>query len=131
MTSFSRKDLIFLKLKELQNSKNHSKYWNISWNLGLYLKNLILILKPNNILEIGTSNGFSTLFLSIEMNEDAKISTIEIDQNRFDEAFENFRKCSLTQNINQLLGNCLEILDKHDFKDKFDFVFLSSSYLSL
>ena len=57
--------IIYSKLKQISINCEHSKYWNISYSLGEILKDKVKQFSPTNILEIGTSNGFSTLWLCL------------------------------------------------------------------
>jgi caffeoyl-CoA O-methyltransferase len=101
-----REEIIFSRLKYLQENKKNKKNWNISWQLASFISNFIKINQPKKILEIGTSNGFSTLAISRYLNEKAKIITIEVEKTRFDEAKTNFNVCKLGH-IKQILGNAL------------------------
>lgn len=130
-----KKELILSKLIELEDLKEKSskKYWNISYGLGEKLAELVGSLKPENILEFGTSNGFSTLWLSLESDDGCNIYTIEVDKIRFEEANKNFSECGL-DNIHQLHGEIFEILTTYDFNVMFDLVFIDAmqkSYLDL
>lgn len=124
------KSKIDLKLKDLQNAKFSNKNWNITWNLGLFLENLVLISKPKRILEIGTSNGFSTLFLARALlNEDidSEIFTIEVNETRFLEAKKNFDEVGLTF-VKQLKGEIFDILEGNILSEKFNFVFIDAAH---
>jgi len=115
---------IYSLLKSLKKEKK--KNWNISWNLCMFLTNLIEINKPKRVLEIGTSNGFSTLCLLKNLPLTSKIYTIEINNTRFEEAKQNFLKYS--KNIFQIKGNVFEILkDKKKLNEKFDLIFIDAA----
>ncbi len=120
-------DTIFSRLEFLQKNKEKQKRWNISWQLASFISNFIKIHQPKNILEIGTSNGFSTLAISrfLDKNE-SKIITIEVDKTRFHEAKINFDLCKL-DNIEQILGNALEIVPK--LNEKFDLIFMDAGQM--
>lgn len=122
-------DKIDQKLIDLQKNKNHSKYWNITWRLGVFLSELVNMNSPQNVLEIGTSNGFSTLFIAKSISIDSKIYTIEIDEGRFEEARKNFSDCGI-ENIISLNGNVFDILENYSFDEKIDFVFLDAAHKS-
>ena len=99
MLDFSNKKLILNKLKKLEELKKKITYWNISFEQGNFLSNLVLEKKPENILEIGTSNGFSTLFLALNLDAKCNLTTIEINKNRFEEAKRNFEECNLKMHL--------------------------------
>ena len=122
----SSNDLIEKKLNELEMSKFGSKYWNITQEQGEFLSNLIFFKKPQNVLEIGTSNGYSTLFLARNVNS-GKIFTIEIDEDRFNEARRNFLSCELEEKIICLNDDVFSVLNDYDFGCRFDLVFVDAA----
>ena len=120
-------DTIFSRLEFLQKNKENKKNWNISWQLASFISNFVKINQPKSILEIGTSNGFSTLAISRFLNKKtSKIVTIEVDETRFSEAKINFDLCGL-ENIEQIKGNALEIVPK--LNKKFDFIFMDAGQM--
>lgn len=124
---------IFETLTQLQKNKQNSNNWNITWEQGYILSQYILLKNPNQILEIGTSNGFSTLWLALEIEEDSNITTIEINKKRFLEAKNIFTNLKLN-NITQINEDIFNILKKKELNQKFDFVFIDavqSFYLDL
>lgn len=119
------KTQIITKLNFLQQQKLNNKFWNITWEQGVFLSDLIEIKQPKKILEIGTSNGFSALWLAKEMPEASTIDTIEVNESRFKCAKQNFKDCNLT-NITQHLGEVFEVLPK--LKQKYDFIFIDAAH---
>lgn len=90
-----------------------------------YLKFLIKSYKIKNILEIGTAIGYSGILMAKEIKEDnGKLYTIEIDEERYNLAQENFKKSGLN-NIISIKGDALEEVKK--IEDRFDFVFIDAS----
>ena len=73
------------------------------------LKLLLLLKKPEHILEIGTAVGFSALFMS-ENRPEAKITTMELDPDRAAEAKKNIREVSKEDRIRVLEGDAAELL---------------------
>ncbi len=118
-------NLILNKLKFLEEQKALGKFWNISWDLGEILSRLVSEQKPKRVLEIGTSNGFSTLWIAKSIFSDSKIVTIDIDEGRSDLAKSSFVDCNLN-NIECLVGEVFEILSEKNF-EKFDFIFLDAA----
>lgn len=90
-----------------------------------YLKFLIKSYKIKNILEIGTAIGYSGILMAKEIKEDnGKLYTIEIDEERYNLAQENFKKSGLN-NIISIKGDALEEVKK--IEERFDFVFIDAS----
>lgn len=91
-----------------------------------YLKFLVESHNFKNILEIGTAIGYSgTIMGNIAKANGGKLTTIEIDEVRYQQALENFKKAGLENNINAILGDGIEEVKKLD--EKFDFIFIDAS----
>ena len=81
--------------------------------------------KPQRLLEIGTAVGYSAICFAQNMNEDSHIDTIELDENRAQEARMNFEKLSLAGRINIFQGNAVEILPT--LQGEYDIVFIDAA----
>lgn len=100
-------------------------YFNIPADTGKFLYNLVLISKAKNILEIGTSNGYSTIWLGESANKNnGKITTIEISESKVKMANENFGRAKLDRTVRIIHGDALEEIPK--LKGKFDFMFIDA-----
>lgn len=99
-------------------------FHNIPPETGEFFYMLVKIAKSKNILEIGTSNGYSTIWLgeAVKQNK-GKITTIEISEHKVKMAKENFRRAELN-NIKIIHGDALEEIQK--LEDSFDFLFLDA-----
>ena len=92
---------------------------------GRYLYDLIRERKYVRGLEIGTSNGYSTLWIGLAMKHTSgSVVTVEIDRLRGMEARENFRKAGLEGTIEQVTGNALSVIPA--LEGTFDFVFIDA-----
>ncbi|MFE5131176.1 O-methyltransferase, partial [Bacillus mobilis] len=102
------------------------KLRNISREMGQFLSILVKGCSAKNILEIGTSNGYSTLWLANAVEEtNGNVTTVELSSERVGEALVNFEKVNLLQRIdvhNQEAGAFLDSQLNHSF----DFIFLDS-----
>lgn len=74
------------------------------------LKFLVVMNKPEEILEVGTATGFSALLMWEASGKTAKITTIEKYEKRIPIAKENFEKAGAGQDITLLEGDAEEIL---------------------
>lgn len=77
--------------------------------------------KPTRILEIGTAVGLSTVAMLYEC-ENARITTMELEEERYLEAKQNFQDFGVSDRVTAHLGDAGEILAMMD--GEFDFVFL-------
>ncbi len=106
-----------------QQKKNINKLWNITEQTAQLLYMLIKTKQPKNILEIGTSNGYSTFWISLAAEKfDAIIDTIEVDKTRFKLAQKNLAGI---RNIILHLGKAEQIIPK--LNKKYDFVFIDAN----
>ncbi len=77
--------------------------------------------KPVKILEIGTAVGLSAAAMLYAL-PDAKITTIELEEDRYKEAKKNFQTLGVSDRVTAYLGDAGEVLSMMD--GQFDFVFL-------
>ena len=81
----------------------------------------LAIAQPKNILEIGTAVGLSGVAM-LQACPNARLTTMELEEERFLEAKKNFQDFGVSQRVNAYLGDAGEILAMMD--GCFDFVFL-------
>ncbi|WP_415890980.1 O-methyltransferase [Neptuniibacter sp. SY11_33] len=113
-------------------SERSKKYLNITRDTGVFLAVLIKATNAKTVLEVGTSNGYSTLWLASSLPDDGHIFTIDNNSHKITEASENFRKAELDSRITQLDGDVADLLSKPP--QNIDFIFLDadrSQYLSI
>ena len=97
-------------LKELEKSREN--FWNITPDVGAFLFTLIKERNYKIGLEIGTSNGYSGIWLSKALEEQGgHLYTIESHAQRFQMAEENFKKAKI-KNITQIKGHAPEAIPK-------------------
>jgi len=96
------------------------------------LLNMILRLKnAKNMLEIGMSTGYSTIWCAESISEQSgKIITIEQNPSKIKRAKENFQKAGVTNTITIMEGLAMQILTELSLKQKyekfFDFVLIDA-----
>ena len=81
--------------------------------------------KPTKILEIGTAVGYSAMCFSEYLQEGGRIDTIERDEERIQEAKENFKNVGVENKINLYEGDAVEILPT--LNEKYDMVFIDAA----
>jgi len=92
-----------------------------------FLTQLIRMKQPKRVLEIGTAIGYSALKIN-EAYPEAKITTIERDDEMVRIANENITKLNKQQHIHVIHGDALEVLKEFQMKDiTFDFIFIDAA----
>lgn len=92
---------------------------------GEFIRLLMLIKKPVNILEIGTAVGFSAIFMGRYAPESAHITTIENYEPRIIKAKENILNADMSDKITLLEGDAKQILKQ--LSGEFDFIFMDAA----
>lgn len=77
--------------------------------------------RPKRILEIGTAVGLSSIAM-LQACPEARLTTMELEEERYLEAKQNFADFGVLQRVNAYMGDAGEILAMMD--GEFDFVFL-------
>lgn len=90
-----------------------------------FLKLLLAMKQPKQILEVGTAIGFSALLMSEYGPRDCKITTIEKYEKRIPVAKENFKKAGKEEQISLLEGDAAQILK--ELKGSYDFIFMDAA----
>ena len=90
-----------------------------------FLKVLLMLKKPERVLEVGTAVGFSALLMSEYVPDECRITTIENYEKRIPIARENFRRAGKEGQITLLEGDAAEVLKRLD--GPYDFVFMDAA----
>jgi caffeoyl-CoA O-methyltransferase len=98
----------------------------ITADTGMFFSVLLKAIKARRILEVGTSVGFSTLWLAdaISKSSQPKIITIEMNPHKIEGALKNFKEAGVEKMVEIKHGLALDLL--HNLKGSFDFVFLDA-----
>lgn len=91
---------------------------------GRVLSMFSKLIRPKNILEIGTYTGYSALCLAEGMQENGELHTIDINEELYDFQRKYFDESPFGKQIFQHLGNALEIIPK--LEKTFDLVFIDA-----
>ena len=125
-------EYIISKIKEndelILEMEKYAREYNVpivTKEVAEYLKFIVKSNGIKNILEVGTAIGYSGILMAKEIEKNGgKLYTIEIDEERYNLAQENFKKSGLN-NIVSIKGDAVEEIKKID--EKFDFVFIDAS----
>ena len=110
---------------------NSEKVLAIGRDTGIFYNILLHTMKARNILEIGMSTGYSTMWFADAISKtNGKIITIDFDQKKIERAKKNFKETGLDNLIEIRHGDALEVLSEiskeKSFQEFFDFVFIDA-----
>lgn len=86
------------------------------------------MLRPENILEIGTYTGYSGICLAEGLTENGTLHTIDINDELEDFVRGYFKEAGIENKVNYLLGNALEIIPTLNVT--FDLVFIDADKIN-
>jgi predicted O-methyltransferase YrrM len=99
------------------------RLWNIDQKTAELMYVVVKAKNPANILEIGTSNGYSSFIMSLAVDtERCLIETIEVDESRYSMAQENLQGIG---HIKQYLSKAEDLIPK--LTNSYDVVFLDAN----
>lgn len=97
----------------------------VTKEVAKYLEFTVRTYGIKNILEIGAAIGYSGTIMARECQKfGGKLTTIEIDEVRYNEAKVNFKKSGL-ENVSLHFGDALEVIPNLD--ETYDFVFMDAA----
>ncbi len=100
-------------------------YLNVPPEHGRFLQLMTEFSGAKRVLEVGTSNGYSGLWIARGLRRTGgRLVTIEIDKGRADAARENFKKAGFDDVITSHLGDAFQVIPKLD--GQFDMIFLDA-----
>ena len=124
-------DVIFDKITSgtmAELEKTQKDFWNIPRQTAVLLNMFIKMMNAKSVLEIGTSNGYSGLWLAKALKATGgRLTTIEFYEKRQSIAIENFKKCGVIDIVKPLRGAACDIIESFNEDEKFDFVFIDAN----
>ena len=110
---------------DARESERTKRMLNITPDTGRLLSILIRSARATRILEVGTSNAYSTIWLADAARETGgRVTTLEVDPNKVTLARENLGRAQLSDRVQLIEGKAAESLQRLD--GPFDFVFLDA-----
>lgn len=102
------------------------KMLNITEDTGLMIGMLIRAWKPARILEIGTSNGYSTIWWADALTDAGqRLVTLELNPHKVVQAMENFQRAGVADRIEIVSGDAAAFLQAAD-ADAWNLIFLDA-----
>jgi predicted O-methyltransferase YrrM len=101
-------------------------HWNICIESGKILCEYMHLFKPKRVLELGTSNAYSSLWISLGLSKDAELLSIECDTRRFEEAQKNLKRAGVEKQV-QVLNLEISTFIENYKGEAFDCIFFDAS----
>ena len=93
--------------------------------LGTLLRHIVLMLRPQRVLEIGTFSGYSTIWMAAALPEGGLIDTIEINDEMEDLIREGFDRAGIADRVRLIMGDALDILPT--LTETYDLVYIDAN----
>ena len=116
----------FGRSNDERNAERAQRMLNITRDTGEFLAVLVRATSARRILEIGTSNGYSTLWLAEAAKYiDGSVTTVELSESKVQLARSTFARSGLSDRIQLLHEDAGPLLDRSE-AEAYDLVFLDS-----
>lgn len=95
---------------------------------GQFLYMLVKMMSAENVLEIGTLGGYSTIWMARALPENGRLISIEISDKNASIARENIHRAGLDSKVEVRVGRALEVLEQLRTEQNrlFDFIFIDA-----
>lgn len=117
-------------LKRIEEEDAAESVWIVGPETGRMLHWLVRVLAPETILEIGTSVGYSALWMAsaLEQNQKGQLWTVESHAERYARAQKNIDEAGLRGRIHSVKGHAPEIFQTEEcFPKKVDLAFFDAT----
>lgn len=109
---------------EMENYAKEHKVPILSREAAQFLEQVVILLNPRRVLEIGTAIGYSTIRVARRLKKKSEIHTIEMSEDNAALAKENIEKSGMEDKIDLKFGNALTIMPQ--LQKKYDLIFLDA-----
>ena len=113
-------------LAEIENEAKTAGVPVIRKEMENFLKVMLAVKKPAGILEVGAAVGYSSILMSMNVDSDCHITTIENYDIRIEQARRNIARAGKEGQITLLEGDAMNIL-KDLPSQEYDFVFMDAA----
>ena len=105
--------------------KTQQDFWNVARSSANFLNMLIKISGAKTVVEVGTSNGYSGIWIGKALKKElggtgGKLTTIEYYEKRIALARENFEKCEVSDIITTKQGSATQVLEELCSREGFE-----------
>jgi len=111
-------------LREIEKRANREFLSIVGPEKGQVIAEKIRKAKPKRVLEVGTLIGYSAILMGKELNDNARMVTIEIHADEAETAAENIRKSAIPARVEVITGDAIQVIP--ELRGCFDFIFIDA-----
>ena len=109
---------------EMERYASENKVPILNWHAADLIEKLIIINKPDRVLEIGTAIAYTTIRIAKCLRKASMIHSIEKSEDNIKIALENIEKSGVSKKIKLIQGDALSVMPQ--LGKKYDFIFLDA-----
>ena len=111
-------------LKEIEEFAKLHNVPILSWQSAEFIEQLVLMIKPKRVLEIGTAIAYTSIRIARNLKKKSAIHTIELSEDNIESAKEFIERSGMGESIRLIEGNALSVMPR--LKKKYDLIFLDA-----
>ncbi|MBI1937262.1 MAG: O-methyltransferase [Ignavibacteriales bacterium] len=111
-------------IKEMEEFARENRVPILDWKSAELLEQIVLMIKPKRVLEIGTAIAYSSIRIARRLKKKGTLDTIEKSLDNIALASEYIRRAELTSKINLIEGDALAVMPQ--LEKKYDLIFLDA-----
>jgi predicted O-methyltransferase YrrM len=105
--------------------REHGGMWNLNPDAAQFFHLMLQAIVARRVLEIGTSNGYSTLWITDALEKTGGwLTTLEVDPRKVEMASENLGKAGLRDRVDIIRGDARETIQL--LERRYDFVLIDA-----
>jgi len=111
-------------IKEMEDYAHERNIPILSWQSANFLEQLVRMLRPKRVLEIGTAIGYSSIRIARQLKKKGVLHTIEKSPENIDKAREFINKSEFGEKIKIFTGEARDIMPS--LEKKYNLIFLDA-----
>jgi len=111
-------------IKEMEAYAKEHNVPILSWQSAEFIEQIILLLNPKRVLEIGTAIAYTSIRIARNLKKKSVVHTIEISQENITAAKTYIEKSGAADRIKLFEGDALVLMPR--LKKKYEFIFLDA-----
>ncbi len=111
-------------IKEMEEYAEANRIPILNWKAAELLEQIILMIRPKRVLEIGTAIAYSSIRIARKLRKKGIVDTIEKSLDNISLASDFIKKADLSEKINLIEGDALDIMPQ--LSKKYDLIFLDA-----